>query len=66
MAVSVETDRGFRHGEPERLFAFDGRVPGDGSYPYDVTPDGTRFLVLVPVVDEVEHAGTVTLLQNWR
>lgn len=44
MSVEVETSPTFRAAAPRRLF--DAPELGGPGYPYDVSPDGTRFLML--------------------
>jgi serine/threonine-protein kinase len=65
MAVAVETGQGFTAGTPKKLFA---RTPyiGGGSTPgtpWDVHPDGKRFLMMKPV----PNAGPqkVNVIVNW-
>jgi hypothetical protein len=66
MAVAVETDGGFRHDTPVVLFAVETSETRDGYYNFDATPDGKRFLLMLPVDDAAGQHGTVTLVQNWR
>jgi len=35
-------------------------------YPYDVTPDGQRFLILEPLPQTGAGAATFTILMNWQ
>ncbi len=49
MAVSIETQPVFRPGTPRRLFQLPERPDRDTPVFEDVTPDGKRFLLNVPV-----------------
>jgi serine/threonine protein kinase len=50
MAVSIETQPVFRPGAPRQLFRLPERPERDTPIFEDVTPDGKRFLLNVPVV----------------
>ena len=58
MAVDVQTGDDLKPGVPRRLFDFPGVIRG-----WDVTPDGQRFLVNVPVVES--NAMPLNLVVNW-
>ncbi len=58
MAVDVQTGGDLKLGVPRRLFDFPGVIRG-----WDVTPDGQRFLVNVPVVES--NAMPLNLVVNW-
>ena len=61
--VSVEVPRaagGFETGATRPLFQFHGV---SNFWRYDVSPDGTRFLVTAPLEDEAPSP--VTLMTNW-
>lgn len=61
VAVEVdETTMGFQTGAARRLFQFHG---AGGFWRYDVDPDGTRFLVTVPLEEDL--AMPVTLITDW-
>lgn len=45
VAVAVDAARGFSVGTPRPLFS-----PPGGAFDWDVTADGERFLIRVPVV----------------
>ncbi len=63
MAVDVETDTEFRPGTPKPLF----RVPLIGAaitWGWDVSPDGKRFLLAVPVEDSL-RSSSFTVILNW-
>ncbi len=62
MAVDVETGSELRASVPRPLFHAEFRMV-DFGYPYDVSPDGNRFLVNELV--EEEHPATITVVQNW-
>ena len=58
MAVPVESgENAFRPGTPVRLFQ------STGASSFDVTPDGQRFLMTVPVSDSSDTP--VTVIVNW-
>ncbi|MSO30327.1 MAG: serine/threonine-protein kinase [Acidobacteria bacterium] len=61
--VTVAADPDVRIGTPTRLFT---RTPSAGTVvpaPFDVSPDGTRFLIYEPVGDATDERITVVL--NW-
>jgi hypothetical protein len=62
MVTAVETDPTFRYSEPQRLFDLACCGGSFNKYPYDVTPDGQRVLVIASDEDAV---ATVTLVLNW-
>jgi serine/threonine protein kinase/dipeptidyl aminopeptidase/acylaminoacyl peptidase len=62
MAVDVATGSEFRVAVPRPLFRVDFKIVDIG-YPYDVSPDGKRFLIN-EVVEEGQPA-TITVVQNW-
>jgi Tol biopolymer transport system component len=62
MAVDVATGSKFQAAEPRPLFRLDFKITDIG-YPYDVSPDGKRFLVN-ELVEEGQPA-TITIMQNW-
>ncbi|HVS30827.1 MAG TPA: protein kinase [Thermoanaerobaculia bacterium] len=61
MAVSLQTGTSFRAGVPAPLFAIRTKVAG--GWPYDVTPDGKRFVINQSV--EQEQVAPVTVVLNW-
>ena len=64
MAVDVETGSAFAAGTPQLLFEapyIRQPTPGSGSQNYDVSPDGQRFLMVLP--GEASMALHVVL--NW-
>jgi serine/threonine protein kinase len=61
MAVDVRTASGFEAGTPRVLF--ETRLKGLLGRRYDISPDGTRFLVN-SMIGEVK-ANPMTLVQNW-
>jgi len=65
MAVPVETAGTFRHDTPVELFEVSEIIRAAGSPTFDVTPDGERFLFMVPQEDETAEEATVTLVQGW-
>jgi len=60
MAVPIRTTRALEIGVPVPLFAIHGRWPWRD---FDVSPDGTRFLAVVPRTMANEQA--VTAVMNW-
>ena len=66
MSVAVETEGGFRHDTPVRLFEVEFASDYDRGYSLDAVSDGSRFLILEPVEDDTPEDATVTLVQGWR
>ena len=71
MAVSITTDPGFVAGIPDVLFQgeYVGAYPDNGT-PWDVHPDGDRFLMIKPpgTVDVKTEAGppsSINIVLNW-
>ena len=61
MVASVTTNAtGFEFGQPRRLF--NTAVATAGRYPYDVSPDGQRFLVTRPTQ---EQGNDISVVLNW-
>jgi hypothetical protein len=58
--VMVNSGTGFQHGGPQRLFASGIRTPDAR---FDVTKDGTRFIVPTRVPEQRNEP--VTLIVNW-
>jgi hypothetical protein len=58
MRVDVESGPTLRVGTPQTV----ALLPPGGSRA-DITPDGQRFLALVP---DQSGTGSITLVQNWR
>jgi len=62
MAVEVATGSGFAAGTPKALFRT--RIKSlDIGFPYDVSPDGQRFLV--NTLPEGEQRDAISVVQNW-
>ncbi len=61
MSVEIRAGQAFEAGVPRALFATS--LKSDPGPQYDVSSDGQRFLLNVPVGDE--SAPPVTLVQNW-
>ena len=61
MVLSIEDEPSFSFGLPEELFTWD--VVG-GSYGYDVSPDGQRFVVNRQGASE-EATLQIIVVQNW-
>jgi hypothetical protein len=72
MAVKVETEPTFKPGKPEILFrgAYSPLSLEDG-HPWDISPDGKRFLMMKPPVStgaEAAAAGQepkINIVINW-
>jgi eukaryotic-like serine/threonine-protein kinase len=64
MTVPIEWTPTFKAGMPVRLFTMQtaARFGVRGTI-YDVTPDGERFLVIVPVGEP--ESSRITVVQNW-
>jgi len=64
MAAPITAQESIQAGAPVRLFPI--RTSGllIAQYPYDVSADGQRFLVITPLEDE--GMTPVTILLNWR
>jgi len=64
MSVPVrKTSNSLEFGSPQMLFRMRVARPSRFSYPYDVLPDGRRFLVLLPTQDE---APSLTVVLGWK
>jgi Tol biopolymer transport system component len=64
MAVSIETRPVFRPGQPRKLFELPEKPDRDTPVFEDVTPDGRRFLLNVPVT--ARSSVGFHLIVNWR
>jgi hypothetical protein len=62
MAVEVATDPTFKAGIPRPLF--ETRFSPLATRPFDVTPDGKRFLV-VKSIDQQQAPAQINVVQNW-
>jgi len=60
VVVDVDTSQGFSVGNPTVLFSGRYRLTGRD---YDVSPDGTRFVMML--VNEPRTTGTMRVLLNW-
>ncbi len=60
MAVEIDTSKGFQAGPPRRMFAV---PPGGGVAGWDLSPDGTRFLLPLPLNNN--RTTTYTVVLNW-
>jgi Tol biopolymer transport system component len=58
MSVEVDASQGLKAGTPKRLF----RLP-EGTFGFDVTSDGERFLVNVPVIKS--SSAPLNVIVNW-
>jgi hypothetical protein len=66
MAVDVKTSPGFQAGVPRPLFHSRLSNPmAAGSFRFDVTPDGRRFLVNAPAQSDTA-AEPITVVTNWQ
>ncbi len=69
MAVSVSTEQGFTLGQPQMLFASPDLALATGAgRSYDVSADGQRFVMAMPVGDGDEEAAppAIRIVQNWH
>ncbi len=62
IAVPIQTEPTFQAGVPQKLF-FDGNYVRGGSRQFDITPDGSRFLMIRETQD-VEQA-EIHVVLNW-
>jgi Tol biopolymer transport system component len=62
MSVEIDANRGLRAGAPKRLFQFPEGSIGLG-FGWDVTPDGERFLICVPVIKS--SSVPLNVVMNW-
>jgi hypothetical protein len=58
MAVDIQTSPMLRAGRPEVLFKLD-------NVPWDVTPDGKRFLVVKELKSTANEARSQEAVVNW-
>jgi len=68
MEVPVEWNPTFRPGKPVELFQGDYEFPQAGRH-YDVSPDGTRFLMLKHAVqgdDDYAVTPQINVVLNWH
>ena len=66
MVVPVSTRNKFKVGTPHRLFAIPVNVADAlccRTFPYDVSPDGKRFIAVQPVDDQAPR--NMVIVQNW-
>jgi len=61
-AVKVDSKMGFATGAPVQLFRIDGYEANSNSRPYDISPDGKRF-VFPKLVNEGRP--TIYVVTNW-
>ena len=64
MVVPVETEPSFRPGNPELMFSTASYLV-DGNSPFDVSPDGMRFLLLKEF-GENPDAAQIHVVLNWH
>jgi eukaryotic-like serine/threonine-protein kinase len=66
VSVSVETEPSFIAGKISQVVK-PGFWPGTGTSgrPYDVSPDGKRFLMIKPFDDAASSATRIVVVQNW-
>lgn len=65
-AVTIQTSPRFEAGAPQHLFSAPLAVAGTVRS-YDVSPDGSRFLMAVPSTDERDvAAANATVIVNWQ
>jgi hypothetical protein len=63
-AVDVQTEPAFRFSQPA-ILPITVNGAGGGVRPYDVTPDGARFLVTVAVGGATDHPPELRIVLNW-
>lgn len=66
MSVDVRTESGFAFANPTRLFELVEDT--GGGWPYDVTPDGRQFIVLIRPGDADPEAASnpeIRVTLNW-
>lgn len=66
MAVPVQTDQGFAAGNPKVVFEGQYATP-QGGRPYDVSPDGRRFLMIKEgaATGDAAPQAQIILVQHW-
>jgi Tol biopolymer transport system component len=67
MAVSIQTQPAFSFGQPVPL-PIEGITQNGGGRRYDITPDGKRFLVMLPDTStkgKSRHTQQVNVVLNW-
>jgi hypothetical protein len=68
MAAAVQSQgSAFEVDAVQSLFPFRFSILGrPAGYPYDVAPDGQRFLI--PLVEDVQSASAppITIVENWQ
>ena len=62
MVASVTTGATFEAGVPEVLFEVDTQLPN--IMRFDVTADGRRFVIPIPVEDQADLP--ITIVTNWQ
>jgi hypothetical protein len=60
MAVDIDTSKGFEASAPRRMFT---APPGGAFAGWDLSPDGKRFLIPVPL--DTSRATPFTVVINW-
>ena len=66
VSVEVSTEDGFSVGETKQLFRYPFRIGGFAVPPYDVSPDGRRFLVRGAVPESgAASMPKIRIVQNW-
>ena len=66
VAVKIDASHDPPVGPSTRLFDIDPRWLRFGEMPYDVTPDGRRFLMAREANDENARPARMVLVQNWE
>ena len=65
MAVAVSIEGAFALGRPQRLFVTPGLTSTTGSWNYDVSADGQRFLTIAPVEEADTTPPKIRVVENW-
>ncbi len=61
MAVRIRTDPSFTSSKAEVVFGARNYITGPAGRTYDISPDGTRFLM----IKEDASPAELILVQNW-
>ena len=62
MSVAVDTADTFSAGVPERLFEGNYAPSTVGNRPFDILPDGSRFVLVRPLATD---RADLVVVQNW-
>jgi hypothetical protein len=65
MAVSVQTEAGFRSGTPQRLFGGAYQTPAASSRGYDVSADDRQFVMIKQAEGVDGGPPQIVVVLNW-